>query len=130
MSRRALVKPDLGTSILAICSMLALSAAFAAEFPTGIYEVKEAPYTLSFDDAGQFHVNTGDALKVTGSYSVKAGQLRFTDQTGPWACSRAGEQSGTYAWKYENAVLTFSKVEDKCEDRVRSLVNLAWKRKQ
>jgi hypothetical protein len=130
MSSHALVRSNLSTSALAICSMLTFSSAFAADFPTGMYEVKEAPYTLSFGDKGQFLVNTGETLRVTGHYSVKAGQLRLTDQTGPWACTKAGEQAGTYAWKYENAVLTFSKVEDKCEDRVRSLVNLAWKRKQ
>ena len=130
MSIRALVKSHLTTSALAICSTLAVSSAFAGDFPTGMYEVKEAPYTLNFDDKGQFHVNTGETLKVAGNYSVKAAQLRLTDQTGPWACTKAGQQTGTYAWKYENAVLTFSKVEDKCEDRVRSLVNLAWKRKQ
>src|SRR5215475_2090724 len=118
MSRHALVRSNLGTSVLAICSILALSSALAADFPTGMYEVKEAPYTLSFDEKGQFHVNTGEALKVAGNYSVKAGQLRLTDEAGPWACTKAGERTGTYAWKYENAVLTFSKVEDKCEDRV------------
>jgi hypothetical protein len=37
--------------------------------------------------------------------------------------------SGTTSWKYENAVLALSKVADKCEDRVKSLVSLAWKQK-
>ena len=127
MSRRALFT-DLSASALAICSTLALSPALAADFPTGTYEAKEAPYTVSFDDKGQFHVNEGKTLEVTGSYAVKTGKLELTDTQGPWACTKAGEQTGTYAWKYENAVLTLSKVADKCEDRVKSLVKLAWKR--
>jgi hypothetical protein len=61
---------------------------------------------------------------------VKTGQLQLTDTQGPWACTKAGEQTGIYTWKYENAVLTLSKVADKCEDRVKSLVNLAWKRQK
>lgn len=130
MSKRALITSDLSACALAICSILALSPALAADFPTGTYEAKEAPYTVSFDSKGQFHVNKGDTLEVTGNYSVKTGQLELTDTQGPWACTKAGEQTGTYTWKYVNAVLTLSKLADKCEDRVKSLVNLAWKRQK
>jgi len=127
MPRLTPARSDLGVCALAICSTLAFSPAFAADFPTGTYAAKKAPYTLSFDEKGQFHVNKGDTLEVAGSYSAKASELELTDSSGPWACTKAGEQTGTYAWKYENAVLTFSKVADKCEDRARSLIKLAWK---
>ena len=130
MSRRALITSDLSACALAICSTLALSPALAADFPPGTYEAKATPFTVSFDDKGQFHVNKGETLEVTGNYSVKTGQLQLTDTQGPWACTKAGEQTGIYTWKYENAVLTLSKVADKCEDRVKSLVNLAWKRQK
>ena len=126
MSRPKPIRANLGVCALGICSALAISPAFAADFPAGTYAVKKAPYTLSFDDKGQFHVNKGDTLEVAGSYSVKAGELQLTDNSGPWACTKPGEQTGTYAWKYASAVLTFSKVADKCEDRVRSLIGLAW----
>jgi hypothetical protein len=126
MSRPKPIRSKRGVCALAICSTLAISPAFAADFPAGTYAAKKAPYTLSFDDKGQFHVTKGDAVEVAGSYSVKAGELQLTDTSGPWACTKAGEQTGTYAWKYENAVLTFSKVADKCADRVGSLINLAW----
>jgi hypothetical protein len=130
MSRRALITSELGACALAICSILALSPALAADFPTGTYAAKEAPYAVSFDDKGQFHVNKGDTLEVAGSYSVKTGELQLTDNQGPWACTKPGEQMGVYSWKYENAVLTLSKVTDKCAERVKSLVNLAWKRQK
>ncbi len=130
MSRRTLIKSDLGACALAICSTLALSPALAAEFPTGSYQAKDVPYTVSFDNHGQFHVNKGDTLEVTGNFTAKASELQLTDTQGPWACTKDGEQTGTYTWKYENAVLTLTKVADKCDERVQSLVKLAWKREK
>lgn len=114
---------------LLLCALLTLppGAAFAADFPAGKYEAKGSPITVSFDDKGQFQVNKGATLEVAGNYSVKAGELQLTDSRGPWACTKAGWQTGTYAWKYENAALTFTKVADKCEERVNSLIKLAWK---
>ena len=113
---------------LAILSALALSTAAAADFPAGTYGAKDRPYTVTFDGKGQFQVHQGEKLQVAGTYAVKGGELQLTDTQGPWACSKDGEQMGTYAWKYEKAVLTLAKVADKCDDRVGSLVNSAWKR--
>jgi hypothetical protein len=116
---------------LLLCALLALppGAALAADFLTGTYEATGTPITVSFDDKGQFHVNKGETLEVTGNYFVKAGELQLTDGQGPWACT-GDKQTGVYAWKYENAALTFSKVTDKCEERVNSLIKLAWKRQK
>jgi hypothetical protein len=115
---------------LLFCSTLALSTAFAADFPTGTFEGKQTPFTVSFDDNGQFRVKQGDTLEVKGSYSATGSELKLSDAEGPWACTKAGEQTGTYTWKYENAVLTFVKLSDKCEDRVQSLVGPAWQRQK
>jgi hypothetical protein len=112
---------------LAICSTLAVSPAFAADFPTGTFEAKQKPFTVSFDDNKQFSVKQGGTVQVTGSYSVTASELKLTDAQGPWACTKAGEQTGTYTWKYENAVLTLIKLTDKCVDRVKSLVGVDLK---
>jgi len=130
MSRCASTGSQLSVRAFAICSMLALSCALAADFPAGTYAAKGAPYTVSFDGKGQFQVHQGDKLQVAGSYAVKGGELKLTDAQGPWACTKDGEQSGTYAWKFENAVLTLNKVTDKCDDRVKSLIGLAWKRQK
>lgn len=119
-----------GASALAVCSILAISPALAADLSPGTYAAKQAPYTLSFDGQGQFHVQRDKTLEVSGTYSVKAGELQLTDKSGPWACTKAGEETGTYAWKYENGALTFSKLADKCEDRVKSLVNVSWERQK
>jgi hypothetical protein len=120
---------SVGACALAICSILTVSPALAADFPTGTFQAKQTPFAVSFDDKGQFRVNQGDTLEVMGHYSAKASELKLTDAQGPWACTKVGEQTGTYTWKYENAVLTFVKVTDRCEDRVKSLVGLAWQRK-
>ena len=130
MTIRILGATGMGASAFAICSTLALSPAFAADFPTGTFVTKQTPFTVSFDDKGQFRVNQGDTLQVMGSYSATASELKFTDSKGPWACTKAGEQTGTYTWKYENAVLTLIKLTDKCADRVKSLVSLAWQRQK
>jgi hypothetical protein len=130
MSIRVTGDGCVGAYALAICSILALSPAFAADFPTGTFEGKQTPITVSFDDKGQFRVKQGDTLEVMGTYPAAASELRLTDTQGPWACSNAGEQTGTYTWKYENAALTLIKLTDKCEDRVKSLVGVTWQRKK
>ena len=67
-----------------------------------------------------------DAIAI-GIEASKLLERHGADDNRLLVAQMAGEQTGTYAWKYENAVLTFSKVADKCEDRVRSLIKLAWK---
>jgi hypothetical protein len=115
---------------LAICSTWALSPAFAAEFPTGTFAGKQTPITVYFDDNSKFRVKQGDTVEVSGSYSATASELKFTDTQGPWACSKEGERTGTYTWKYENSVLTLAKLIDKCVDRVKSLVGVDWQRQR
>jgi hypothetical protein len=123
-------KACVGACVLAICSTLALSPAFAADFPAGTFAAKQTPIAVSFDAKGQFRVTQGDTLEVMGTYSATARELKVTDTQGPWACSKPSEQSGTYTWKFENAALTLLKLADKCEDRVKSLVGVAWQRQK
>ena len=95
---------------------------------TGSYKVSNAPYTLTFDGKGQFHVAQGEKQQVAGSYIVKADEIELTDASGPWACTKRGEQTGTYHFTVEGSALSLSLVTDKCADRVNSLVNLKWQR--
>jgi hypothetical protein len=107
---------------------VALSAAMAADFPAASYKASNLPYTVSFDGNGQFHVDQGEKQQVAGSYTVKADQITLTDAKGPWACTKSGEQTGTYHWIVDGGALHLSLVSDKCADRVNSLVNLRWQR--
>jgi hypothetical protein len=82
------------------------STALAAEFATGTYEAKDVPFTVNFDRHGEFHVKKGATLEVTGTYAVKAGEIKLSDFQGAWACTKPGEQTGTYTWRYQDAGLT------------------------
>ena len=115
-------------SALAMCSALATAPASPANgFPTGTYMAKGLASTVTFDGKGQVHVRKGDLVEVEGDYTVSGHQIRVTDRSGPWACTKAGEQAGTYRWEYENGVLAFSKVSDRCAPRVDSLTKYTWK---
>jgi hypothetical protein len=110
---------------MAFCSAFAA----AAPFPTGTFAAEGQSVTIAFDSSGEFRVTEGQSLQVTGRYEVKGGQLDFTDKQGPWACTKADEQTGTYRWSYVHSVLTFSTVTDHCKDRVQSLTGPKWKQK-
>lgn len=120
-----------GAAALAACILLAGSPAGAAgkPFPLGSYTAEGHELTIAFDDKGQFRVTEAGALRVTGQYAAHGGQLEISDAQGPWACTKVGERTGTYRWRYENSVLAFSKVTDSCVDRVQSLTSAHWKAK-
>lgn len=63
----------------------------------------------------------GKSTQVVGKYTVKGDQLELTDTGGPWACTKEGEQTGIYSWKYARSVLTLTKVTDLCTDRAGTL---------
>jgi hypothetical protein len=115
---------------LALGTTLVLSPAFAADFPTGTFEGKELPITVSFDNKGHFSVRQGATLGVTGTYSTKANQISVTDATGPWACTIPGQQTGIYGWTFENGTLLLSKLADQCGDRARTLASITWQMKK
>jgi hypothetical protein len=128
MLERPLDRSFLCAAALTIFSALALSPVFAADFPKGSYEAKDL--VLTFDEKGQFHVNNGETTEVSGNYSVQGSRLELTDVKGPWACTKPGQQTGTYTWKFDTSALTFSKVADSCDERSGSLVPLTWKRRK
>jgi hypothetical protein len=128
MLKRQQIRSFACASAVMICSTFALSAVFAADFPIGSFEA--GGLRLTFDAKGQFHVNKGATTEVSGKFSVKGGQVELTDVTGPWACTNAGQQTGTYDWKLDSSALTFSKVADSCDERSGTLVPAAWKRRK
>jgi hypothetical protein len=128
MSNRRLISLFFCTSALAVCSVIVISMAFAADFPVGRYEAKGL--ILTFDDKGQFQVSSGSTPEVSGNYAVQGSRIELTDIKGPWACTSAGQQTGTYTWKLDSAVLNFTKVADSCEDRSGTLAPVGWKRQK
>lgn len=128
MSERTSIRSVVSASILTVCATLALSPVFAAGFPTGSYQAKDL--VLSFDDKGRFHVNMGDTTEISGTYSVKGARIELTDVKGPWACTKPGQQTGTYNWKLDGTALTLSKVADGCDERSGTLVPVTWNQKK
>jgi hypothetical protein len=116
-----------GQMTLATGLTLALVPAFASDLPAGTYSVDGAKPALTFDAKGRFHVEQDGKMVVEGKYSTQGDQIQFTDNSGPWACTKDGEKTGTYQWKYDNKVLTLSKVADACTDRAGSLAAVKWK---
>ena len=115
-------------SALAMCTALATAPASpAAGFPTGTYAAKGLAATVTFDGSGRLQVRKGGVTEVVADYTVSGHQIRLTDKSGPWACTKAGEKAGTYRWKYQSGVLAFSKVSDRCTPRVESLTKYKWK---
>ena len=123
-----------GALALATCSALAMCAALATVpaspangFPTGTYSAQGLAATATFDGNGKLHISKGGVMEVDGDYTVKGDQIQLTDKSGPWACTKAGEQTGIYRWTYANGTLAFSKVMDQCEGRAASLTKYTWK---
>jgi hypothetical protein len=116
-----------GMLALAICSAFATGPAIAAApFPPGSYG--GGAVTIKFGDSGQVQVTKGGTLEVDGSYAFKGDQLEVTDESGPWACTKPEEKTGTYHWKYAGGMLTFIPVADQCKDRAASLTSQSWKK--
>lgn len=83
---------------------------------------------MKFDAQGHVRVTEGAKVLVEGEFSAKAGEIQFTDKSGPMACLTAGQETGTYRWQYADEKLTLSKIDDRCEGRVSDLTAQPWKR--
>jgi hypothetical protein len=114
----------------ALASLLTLSLvpAFAEDFPSGSFAAGGGSTTVTFDGKGQFRVVDKGSMVVSGQYSATGGKVKITDAEGPWACTKAGEATGTYRWKLDDAKLTFTTVADHCQDRLQSLTKTKWQR--
>ena len=106
--------------------LLTPAIALGADFPAGSYTA-HGDLTIVFDAQGMFHVTQGGKAVVNGKYQVKGDQLEMTDQGGPWACTKAGLQSGTYRWKVGDGGLTLAKLSDACKEREGTLATSIWK---
>jgi hypothetical protein len=124
MSKHALIRLIVSTSVCAICSNFAVSPVFAGDFPVGAYKTQDL--SLVFDGQGLFHVDKSGTTEVSGTYSVEQGRIELTDVKGPWACKGSGQQKGTYVWSFNGVALTFIKVADGCDERFKTLVPATW----
>jgi hypothetical protein len=124
MSKGPLLRSIAVTSGCAVCAILALSPALAADFPAGNYKANDV--SMVFDGKGNFHVVKSGTTEVSGTYSTAQGRIELTDVSGPWACAGAGQKKGTYVWAFNGTALTFTKVTDACDDRSTALLSASW----
>ena len=121
MLRRPL-EPFSRASALAVFAavLLAASLSFAGEgFPRGTYD--NEGYTLTFDASGHFHYLLGSRLLLDGEYRAKGNDISLTDQRGVDACKGKGQQTGHYRWAFDGQYLSFAKVQDSCNERIRGV---------
>ena len=120
--------PVRALALAAVSALAALPSWAAADFPFGAYTAKGLNGTVTFDNQGQLRVMQGGKLMVGGAYTVSGDKIQLTDKEGPWACTKAGEQTGAYRWKFVGGVMAFTKVADPCTVRAQSLTDNVWKK--
>ena len=84
---------------------------------------------MQFGNDGNLRVTSANRLLVVGTYSVHADEVRFTDRSGPMACSAKREETGVYRWKASGDTLVLSKIDDRCAGRLQDLTARPWKKK-
>jgi hypothetical protein len=120
----------LAASILGVaCCLLAGGVSGAqTKFPSGTFIGTDLPVT--FTTAGKMLVKDRGTLVVEAIYTVSGDQIVFTDRQGKYACTAPTTAVGKYRWKYDGKALRFTKVEDRCEARIRILTTLRLSRQK
>lgn len=101
--------------------------ACAADLPTGDYSSQHM--TLRLEKNGSYHVLQDEKAAVDGTYSAKNDVVTFGMEKGPMACD-ASKGTGSYHWTYSDKKLSFSKIDDACDDRNEGLTAGPWIRKE
>jgi hypothetical protein len=110
-------------SLAGLSLMVAVTWCDAAAFPTGTYEA--GGVVIDFGSDGRFHVSQGGKSVVEGTYKVAGDKVTLADVSGSSACPR-DKASGTYIWRIEKSTLTFTKVDDPCDDRSSDMTGHPW----
>jgi hypothetical protein len=79
------------------------------------------PLTATFDADGTFRITEKDQVVVTGTYRVSNDRIWISDKEGRYACAQSGP--GEYQWKSESDRLSFVRIDDDCEGRIKSLTS-------
>jgi hypothetical protein len=87
-------------------------------FPFGTY--KGGPFTMTFEEGGEFRVVHSSGAEVTGTYKISVDRIEFTDQAGEFLCQGP---AGKYTWKLDRDNLILSVVEDECDGRKEALTS-------
>jgi hypothetical protein len=113
--------------LLAVLAGLVIltNVALASSSLTGTYKATisgepaalNGRWQLQFRPKGLVHTVRNGKVVVVGKASWLANRhVRFTDRSGPYACS-SSEGSGTYGYRLSGNRLTFRAIRDKCVGR-------------
>jgi len=78
--------------------------------------------SMSFKADGSFN-----RAGSRGCYRIAQQQLIFTDQVNTFNACVLRDQVGAYHWAYDGTLLSFSLVNDPCDQRVTALTQYKWK---
>jgi hypothetical protein len=97
------------------------------EFSRGTYSAKlgEDKWSIRFEEKGKYTVLLKGEPVVEGTYKVKKDTISFQNEKGKFADPEA-KRVGTYRWKLKGKSITFTKVKDENEGRVKALTSGPW----
>ena len=110
---------------IGVMAAAARPATATETFPAGTYSAGE--FSVQFDGSGNVRFSHKDELLVSGEFKTNGDQIRFTDKSGSMACLDAAQKTGVYRWKYAAGMLSFTKLEDRCDGRAQDLTAQPWK---
>jgi hypothetical protein len=78
--------------------------------------------SMSFKADGSFN-----RAGTRGCYRIAQQQMMFTDQVNTFNACILRDQVGAYQWTYDGTLLSFTLVNDGCDQRVTTLTQYKWK---
>jgi hypothetical protein len=106
-------------------------SACAQDFPKGTFTSEDPAggriMVVTFDGMGKLTVTVGNEELLKSDYKVAKDEVEFSNESGKDGDPTA--RPGTYNWKLAGNELTFTKVSDDYEGRVKALTQGTWKKK-
>ena len=105
----------------------ACSVARADDFPTGTFTAKvgDNKMALRFEDKGKFTLTIDGKEAASGTYKAAKDGVEIKIEKGMFTDPNA-EKVGKYTWKLDDKKLSFTKVDDPFEGRVKALTSGPW----
>jgi len=107
--------------------LLVCMAARADDFPKGTFTIKvgEDKWSIKYQDKEKFLLYRNGQETCGGTYRVAKDEVEIKLDKGAFDDKNA-EKVGKYKWKLDDKKLSFTKVEDEFEGRVKVLTSGPW----
>jgi hypothetical protein len=112
------------TSLPATATPTPASPAATDKFPMGTYSARSGKYILEFGEERNYTFIDKGSVTAIGTFSINGNE--YTVETDSY-CDRANLGKATYAWHYEDSMLTFQLIEkDNCPARASALDGVTY----